>query len=196
MLEGPPPTPTTATGRCRRRTAPTATTSPRCTGTTRPPPPGAAPASRPPRPRRWTPAVGQAGGGYYAWEKGHCALERMGQPGGPAAVGPPGRAQSEVRPGPGDWMLKYSRNLCLYPNVYIMDQFGSADPALPPDRGGQDRGHHLLHRPEGRERRGPAHASASTRTSSTPAAWPPRTTSRSSAPARRPTWHRGARGTT
>ncbi len=24
-----------------------------------------------------------------------------------------------------DWMLNYSRNLCLYPNVYIMDQFGS-----------------------------------------------------------------------
>ena len=24
-----------------------------------------------------------------------------------------------------DWMLKYSRNLCVYPNVYIMDQFGS-----------------------------------------------------------------------
>ena len=31
-----------------------------------------------------------------------------------------------------DWMLKYSRNLCLYPNVYIMDQFGVADPAFPP----------------------------------------------------------------
>ena len=25
----------------------------------------------------------------------------------------------------GDWMIQNSRNLCLYPNVYLMDQFGS-----------------------------------------------------------------------
>ena len=34
-----------------------------------------------------------------------------------------------------DWMLRKSRNLCLYPNVYLMDQFSLADPRHPPDLG-------------------------------------------------------------
>jgi phenylpropionate dioxygenase-like ring-hydroxylating dioxygenase large terminal subunit len=48
-----------------------------------------------------------------------------------------------------DWMLSKSRNLCLYPNVYLMDQFSSQIRVLRP-LGGQDRSHHLLHRPQGR----------------------------------------------
>src|SRR6185503_14596416 len=43
---------------------------------------------------------GKLRGGYYSWDKGHVLLWT-------------------------EWMLKYSRNLCLYPNVYVMDQFGS-----------------------------------------------------------------------
>ncbi len=72
-----------------------------------------------------------------------------------------------------------------------------ADPHLPADRGRQDRSHDLLHRPQGRERRSSAPtASASTRTSSTLAAWRRRTTWRSSGPARSATWAARRRGTT
>jgi benzoate/toluate 1,2-dioxygenase alpha subunit len=31
-----------------------------------------------------------------------------------------------------DWMINHSRNLCLYPNVYLMDQFGSQIRVLRP----------------------------------------------------------------
>ena len=49
----------------------------------------------------------------------------------------------------GDFMVTGSRNLCLYPNVYLMDQFSTQIRHFRPDRAGQDRGHHLLHRPQG-----------------------------------------------
>ena len=32
----------------------------------------------------------------------------------------------------GEFMVKGSRNLCLYPNVYLMDSVQHADPAFPP----------------------------------------------------------------
>ena len=49
-----------------------------------------------------------------------------GQPAGPAAVGPAARSSKEkYGEAKGDFMVKGSRNLCLYPNVYIMDQFST-----------------------------------------------------------------------
>jgi benzoate/toluate 1,2-dioxygenase alpha subunit len=76
---------------------------------------------------------GKQGGGFYAFENGHLLLwtkwanpedrpnyprreEFAGQFGGPMA----------------DWMIERSRNLCLYPNVYLMDQFGSQIRVLRP----------------------------------------------------------------
>ena len=53
-------------------------------------------------------------------------------------------------------MVKGSRNLCLYPNVYVMDQFSTQIRHFRPIAAGQDRGDHLLHRPQGRERLRPA----------------------------------------
>lgn len=69
---------------------------------------------------------GKQGGGFYAFDHGHVLLwtkwanpqdrpnflrrdEFAGKFGAPTA----------------DWMVERSRNLCLYPNVYLMDQFGS-----------------------------------------------------------------------
>ena len=40
-------------------------------------------------------------------------------------VTPPGTARA-------DWMIGHSRNLCLYPNVYLMDQFSSQIRVLRP----------------------------------------------------------------
>jgi benzoate/toluate 1,2-dioxygenase alpha subunit len=66
------------------------------------------------------------GGGFYSFENGHLLLwtnwanpedrpnwdrrEELAQQFGQARA---------------DWMVQRSRNLCLYPNVYLMDQFGS-----------------------------------------------------------------------
>ena len=54
-----------------------------------------------------------------------CCCGPMGQPAGPSAVGPPRRARAMFGEAKGDFMVKGSRNLCLYPNVYLMDQFSS-----------------------------------------------------------------------
>jgi benzoate/toluate 1,2-dioxygenase subunit alpha len=66
------------------------------------------------------------GGGFYSFEHGHLLLwtnwanpqdrplyERREE-----LVGKFGEARA-------DWMIEKSRNLCLYPNVYLMDQFSS-----------------------------------------------------------------------
>ena len=83
-----------------------------------------------------------------------------------------------------DWMLRKSRNLCLYPNVYLMDQFSSQIRVVRPISVNKTEVDDLLHRAQGRAGRGArAPHSASTRTSSTPPAWPRPTTWRSSAPA-------------
>ena len=66
------------------------------------------------------------GGGFYSFEqRPPAAVDPLVQPGGPAAV----RARDELVEKFGearaDWMIGNSRNLCLYPNVYLMDQFSS-----------------------------------------------------------------------
>jgi len=76
---------------------------------------------------------GRQGGGFYAFEHGHMLLwsqwanpedrpnfARHGE-----YVGKYGRATA-------DWMVGRSRNLCLYPNVYLMDQFSSQIRVLRP----------------------------------------------------------------
>ncbi|MFL4480285.1 benzoate 1,2-dioxygenase large subunit [Paeniglutamicibacter sp. ORCA_105] len=65
-------------------------------------------------------------GGYYSFENGHLLLwtEWLDPANRPLAekrdelVAKYGEAKA-------DWMIGVSRNLCLYPNVYLMDQFSS-----------------------------------------------------------------------
>ena len=83
------------------------------------------------------------------------ALERMGQPRGPAAVGPARGVRQGVRRGQRRLDAEVLAEPVPVPECLHHGPVRLADPALPPDRGGPDRGHHLLHRPEGRERRGP-----------------------------------------
>ena len=155
-----PPTPTTGTGRSRPRTAPTATTSARRTGTTRPPRRAAAPVNRRTRPRRWTPGQwGKLRGGYYAWDKGHVLLwNEWGNPEDRPLWGRRDefaqqfgqerrRLDAEVLPQP-----------VSVPERVHHGPVRITDPTLPSHRRGPDRSHHLLHRPEGRERRGPSRA--------------------------------------
>lgn len=66
------------------------------------------------------------GGGFYSFENGHLLLwTRWANPEDrPLAER---RAELEAAYGEAmaDWMISRSRNLCLYPNVYLMDQFSS-----------------------------------------------------------------------
>ena len=69
---------------------------------------------------------GKQGGGFYAFDHGHLLLwtkwanpqDRPNYPKRDEYVEKFGAATA-------DWMIENSRNLCLYPNVYLMDQFGS-----------------------------------------------------------------------
>jgi len=66
------------------------------------------------------------GGGFYSFEHGHLLLwtnwsnpeDRPNWDRRQELAEKFGQAQS-------DWMVQRSRNLCLYPNVYLMDQFSS-----------------------------------------------------------------------
>jgi benzoate/toluate 1,2-dioxygenase alpha subunit len=68
----------------------------------------------------------KSGGGFYSFDHGHLLLwTRWANPEDRPAhairdelVGKFGQAYA-------DWIIGNSRNLCLYPNVYLMDQFGS-----------------------------------------------------------------------
>ncbi|MBP6563810.1 MAG: benzoate 1,2-dioxygenase large subunit [Neisseriaceae bacterium] len=69
---------------------------------------------------------GKQGGGFYSFEHGHLLLwtqwanpeDRPNYVHRDAYVAQFGQAKA-------DWMIGRSRNLCLYPNVYLMDQFSS-----------------------------------------------------------------------
>lgn len=71
---------------------------------------------------RW----GQQGGGFYAFDHGHMLLwttwaNPEDRPNYPRYAE---FAEKFGKP-TADWMIQRSRNLCLYPNLYLMDQFGS-----------------------------------------------------------------------
>lgn len=66
------------------------------------------------------------GGGFYSFENGHLLLwSNWSNP----EDRPNWERREELAAKFGqeraDWMVRRSRNLCLYPNVYLMDQFGS-----------------------------------------------------------------------
>lgn len=69
---------------------------------------------------------GQQGGGFYAFDHGHILLwTKWANPQDRPNFSR--REEFSARKGEAtaDWMIQNSRNLCLYPNVYLMDQFGS-----------------------------------------------------------------------
>ena len=76
---------------------------------------------------------GQQGGGFYAFDYGHMLLwtqwanpeDRPNFPKKEEYINNFGEEKAK-------WMIERSRNLCLYPNVYLMDQFGSQIRVLRP----------------------------------------------------------------
>ena len=69
---------------------------------------------------------GGDGGGFYSFENGHQMVwARWGDPKNRPLFAERDRLASEFGEARADWMIGVSRNLCLYPNLYLMDQFGS-----------------------------------------------------------------------
>ncbi len=68
----------------------------------------------------------QQGGGFYAFEHGHILLwTKWANPEDRPNFPRHGEFSEKFGKAKADWMVERSRNLCLYPNVYLMDQFGS-----------------------------------------------------------------------
>ena len=68
----------------------------------------------------------QQGGGFYAFEHGHLLLwTRWANPEDRPLYERRDELAGQHGPAIADWMIGNSRNLCLYPNVYLMDQFSS-----------------------------------------------------------------------
>jgi benzoate/toluate 1,2-dioxygenase alpha subunit len=66
------------------------------------------------------------GGGSYSFENGHLLLwTRWDNPEDRPLMEQRDRLVNEFGEARADWMIKNSRNLCLYPNVFLMDQFSS-----------------------------------------------------------------------
>lgn len=69
---------------------------------------------------------GQQGGGFYAFRNGHLLLwTKWANPEDRPNFSRRDEYAERSGEATADWMIQHSRNLCLYPNVYLMDQFGS-----------------------------------------------------------------------
>src|SRR5271166_3927324 len=66
------------------------------------------------------------GGGFYSFENGHLLLwTRWANPEDRPNFNRRAEYAERFGQARADWMIGNSRNLCLYPNVYLMDQFSS-----------------------------------------------------------------------
>lgn len=73
------------------------------------------------------------GGGSYSFKNGHMLLwTNWANPEDRPLWGKRAEWVEKFGEARADWMLKKSRNLCLYPNVYLMDQFSSQIRVLRP----------------------------------------------------------------
>ncbi len=73
------------------------------------------------------------GGGFYSFEHGHMLLwTRWANPEDRPAYKQRAELVERCGQATADWMINHSRNLCLYPNVYLMDQFSSQIRVLRP----------------------------------------------------------------
>lgn len=65
-------------------------------------------------------------GGYYSFDHGHLLLwTEWLDPANRPLFDRRDELVAKYGEAKADWMINISRNLCLYPNVYLMDQFGS-----------------------------------------------------------------------
>lgn len=76
---------------------------------------------------------GRQGGGFYAFEHGHMLLwSQWANPEDRPNFARHAEYVEKYGRATADWMIGRSRNLCLYPNLYLMDQFSSQIRVLRP----------------------------------------------------------------
>ncbi|AOK18909.1 benzoate 1,2-dioxygenase large subunit [Burkholderia cepacia] len=69
---------------------------------------------------------GRQGGGFYAFERGHMLLwTRWSNPEDRPNFNRRDEFAARCGSERADWMIRHSRNLCVYPNVFLMDQFST-----------------------------------------------------------------------
>ncbi|MEG2266264.1 MAG: SRPBCC family protein, partial [Acinetobacter sp.] len=78
-------------------------------------------------------AWGKQGGGSYGFEHGHMLLwTQWANPEDRPNFAKKDEYTAQYGEAMAKWMIERSRNLCIYPNVYFMDQFGSQIRVLRP----------------------------------------------------------------
>ncbi len=93
---------------------------------------------------------GKSGGGYWSYpERPPVPVDLGRQSAGPPAVGQARRPEGDIRRGQGRVHGQGLAQPVPVPECLSDGPVLDADPALPTDRAGQDRGHHLLHRAQG-----------------------------------------------
>ncbi|MFA9486211.1 MULTISPECIES: benzoate 1,2-dioxygenase large subunit [unclassified Moraxella] len=76
---------------------------------------------------------GKQGGGSYGFDNGHMLLwTQWANPEDRPNFANYDKYREDFGEATAKWMIERSRNLCLYPNVYLMDQFGSQIRVLRP----------------------------------------------------------------
>ncbi|GEL18826.1 benzoate 1,2-dioxygenase large subunit [Pseudonocardia asaccharolytica] len=71
-------------------------------------------------------SYGKTKGGFYAFENGHVLLwTRRANPEDEPLYERRDELIERIGQTKAEWAIEYARNLCLYPNVYLMDQFSS-----------------------------------------------------------------------
>jgi benzoate/toluate 1,2-dioxygenase alpha subunit len=69
---------------------------------------------------------GKSGGGYWSYPNGHlCLWTWKANPQDQPLYSELDKLKEQFGEATGDFMVRGSRNLCLYPNVYLMDQFST-----------------------------------------------------------------------
>ncbi|STW88681.1 2-chlorobenzoate 1,2-dioxygenase, alpha subunit [Klebsiella pneumoniae] len=122
-------------------------------------------------------------GGGYGFDNGHMLLwTRALNPEVRPVYAHRERLQAEFGERRADQMVNETRNLCLYPNVYLMDQFSTQIRVIRPLRWIKPKSPSGALRRKGNPTRPERCVSASTRISLTSVEWGRRTTSKSSAP--------------
>ncbi|OBX34720.1 2-halobenzoate 1,2-dioxygenase large subunit [Halomonas elongata] len=124
-------------------------------------------------------------GGFYSYENGHMMLwTRLLNPEVRPVYTQKAWIEEQFGEARADSIVNQTRNLCLYPNVYLMDQFSTQIRVIRPLSVDKSEVTIYCFAPKGESAENRRCASASTRISSTSRAWERRTTWKSSAPAR------------
>lgn len=122
-------------------------------------------------------------GGGYGFDNGHMLLwTRALNPEVRPVYAHRERLQAEFGKHRADQMVNETRNLCLYPNVYLMDQFSTQIRVIRPIAVDKTEVTIWCFAPKGESDQPERCESASTRISLTSVGWGRRTTSKSSAP--------------